>query len=452
MSLRVISSTTLYPSPSSDPSISYDTKIPLTIFDKAAFDLNVSVLYVFQPPMPSNEAMKEGLLKALVHFPHLAGRFATDEQGRPCIHLNNAGVRVIETYIPATLAEQLPFNPNTDIEELFPPIQGIEEIMQIQLNRYACGGLVIGQTCHHHVADGQSMSSFFFAWAKLVRAAGFASEKLDQDDHHVILPYHDRASVVVPRNPLNVEFDHRSIEFRKSCNENVKSSSSIKNLVVNFSVDFMEKLKMKVNEEISNCSGISLPPHRMYTTTFESLLAHVWKKVTQARGLEPDEFTQVRVAVNGRARMKPTVPMEYFGNLVLWAYPRLQVKELLQKNHAYVARAIHEAVARVDNSYFKSFVDFGEVTKEDGGEKLVAMASDVGNLLCPNLEVDSWLSFQFHQMDFGGGSPCAVLPAELPVEGLVIFVPSCIQGGGLDVIMALQHEHVQIFKDICHLY
>ncbi|KAI3886636.1 hypothetical protein MKX03_034730 [Papaver bracteatum] len=450
MSVRVISSTTLYPSPSSDPSICYDTKIPLTIFDKAAFDLNVSVLYVFQPPMPSNEAMKEGLLKALVHFPHLAGRLTTDEQGRPCIYLNNAGVRVIETYIPVTLADQLPFNPNTDIEDLFPPIEGFEEIMQIQLNRYACGGLVIGQTCHHHVGDGQSMSSFYFTWAKLVRAAGLASNKIDQDP--IILPYHDRASVAVPRNPPNVEFDHRSIEFRKTSNENLKSSSTIKNLVVNFSVDFMAKLKMKVNEEISNCTTNSLPPHRMYTTTFECLLAHVWKKVTQARGLEQDEFTQVRVAVNGRARMKPTVPMEYFGNLVLWAYPRLQVKELLEENYAYVAGAIHEAVAQVDNNYFKSFIDFGEVAKEDGGEKLVAMAPDIGNLLCPNLEVDSWMRFQFHHMDFGGGSPCAVLPAELPVEGLVIFVPSCKEGGGIDVVMALQHEHVQIFKDICHLY
>ncbi|OVA03383.1 Transferase [Macleaya cordata] len=441
MAIRLISSTILHPSPSSDPSICFDTKIPLTIFDKAAFDLNVSVLYAFRPPMPSNEAMKEGLLKALVNFPHLAGRFTTDELGRPCIHLNNAGIRVIETYIPTTLAEKLPFNPSTDIEDLFPPIEGIDELLQIQLNRYACGGVVIGQTCHHHVADGQSMSSFFFAWAKLVRGL---------DTHDIILPYHDRASISVPRNPLNVEYDHRSIEFRKSTNlEKVKSSTSIENLVVNFSVDFMNKLKMKVNEEDHNSNGTR--PYQIYST-FECLLAHVWKKVTQARGLEPDECSQVRVAVNGRARIKPPVPMEYFGNLVLWAYPRLKVKELLQENHAYIAKAIHEEVTRVDNRYFKSFIDFGEMSKDDGGEELVSMAADIGNLLCPNLEVDSWMRFQFHNMDFGGGSPCAVLPAELPVEGLVIFVPSCKEGGGVDVVMALLHEHVQIFKQICHTF
>ncbi|KAF8391541.1 hypothetical protein HHK36_023847 [Tetracentron sinense] len=419
-------STILKASSSSKNPIS-NAQIPLTIFDKAAFDLHVAVLYAFRAPVPSNEAIKKGLSKVLVHYPHLAGRIMTDKQGNSCFLLNNAGIRLIETFVPTTLAEQLPFTPATEMGHLLPPVEGIEELLQIQLNRYACGGLVIGQTSHHRVADGQSMSSFNISWARIVRG-------LDVD----LIPFHDRSSVSVPRNPPKFEFNHRSIEFRKSTVLDTSTfSSSIENFVVNFSSDFINKLKSKVSEGNQRYS------------TFECLLAHLWKKVTQARGLAPEECTQVRVAVNGRARMKPAVPMEYFGNLVLWAYPSLRVKDVLEESHSNVAKAIHGAVTGIDNAYFQSFIDFGELAKGDG-EELVATAPEIGNSLCPNLEVDSWLRFQFHDLDFGGGGPCAFLPPNLPVEGLLIFVPSCKEKGGVDVFLALLHEHVQLFKQICH--
>ncbi|KAK9133380.1 hypothetical protein Scep_012908 [Stephania cephalantha] len=383
MAIGLINNTIIKPPASSKATL--PTLVPLTIFDKAAFDLHVAVLYAFRPPMPSNEVMKEALSKVLAHFPHLAGRFTTDGRGRTCIALNNAGVRVSETYLPTTLAEQLPFEPSKDVNHLLPPIEGIEELLQIQLNRYACGGLVIGQTAHHRVSDGQSMSAFFVAWAKLVRG-------LDVEP----LPYHDRLAVSVPRNPPIVEFDHRSIEFKKTdVPDTPVPLSSIQNLSINFTNEFINKLKAKVvNENQTGC--------RRYST-FECLLAHVWKKVTQARELKYDEWTQVRVAVNGRARMKPPVPMEFFGNLVLWAYPKLMVKEVLHESHAYIAKKIHDAVTKVDHKYFQSFIDFGEVASVDEEEEeLEATAPEIGNTLCPNLEVDSWMRFQFHELDFGG--------------------------------------------------
>ncbi|KAK9155691.1 hypothetical protein Sjap_003171 [Stephania japonica] len=429
MAIGLINNTIIKSPPSSKPTL--PTLVPLTIFDKAAFDLHVAVLYAFRPPMPSNEVMKEALSKVLVYFPHLAGRYATDGRGRTCIALNNAGVRVTETYLPTTLAEQLPFEPSKDVNHLLPPVEGIEELLQIQLNRYACGGLVIGQTAHHRVSDGQSMSAFFVAWAKLVRG-------LDVEP----LPYHDRLAVSVPRNPPIVEFDHRSIEFKQTdIPDTPVPLSSIQNLSINFSNEFINKLKAKVlNENQTGC--------RRYST-FECLLAHVWKKVTQARELKYDEWTQVRVAVNGRARMKPPVPMEFFGNLVLWAYPKLMVKEVLHESHAYIAKKIHDAVTKIDHKYFQSFIDFGEVANQDEKE-LEATAPEIGNTLCPNLEVDSWMRFQFHELDFGGGGPCAFYPPNIPVEGLLILLPSCQEGGGVDVVMSLLPQHVKLFKQISH--
>ncbi|TKV91172.1 hypothetical protein SEVIR_9G077166v4 [Setaria viridis] len=58
---------------------------------------------------------------------------------------------------------------------------------------------------------------------------------------------------------------------------------------------------------------------------------HTWgKKIAAARDLKPEEFTQVRaVAVNCRSRASPAVPLDFFGNMVLWAFPWLQVTDLL---------------------------------------------------------------------------------------------------------------------------
>ncbi|XP_020591252.1 tryptamine hydroxycinnamoyltransferase 1-like [Phalaenopsis equestris] len=419
MATEIISTTTLKAtsSPPNHPNI-----IPLTIFDFAAPNFHVPILYAFLPPTPSNESLKSGLSRVLSHFPHLAGRISSDHNRRPFIILNNYGVRVVETEISATLSETLPLDSNSNLSALHPHIgEGVEELLQIQLNRYACGGLVIGTTSHHRVADGQSMSVFFAAWAKMVRVGEAPNPP----------PFLDRNAVVEPRNPPRCEFDHRSIEFKSSgTGSSIEATCTIKNLKVRFSSDFITKVKSGVR-----CS------------TFEALLAHLWRKISAARGLKSNEATKVRVAVNGRARLKsPSIPTEFFGNLVLWAHPKSTVEELTPATNA--VSIIHEAVERIDDAYFRSFIDFGDQMNK--GEDLAATAPAMGNSLCPNLEVDSWLRFNFHDLDFGTGAPCAFLPPNLPVEGLMVFVPSMKEKGGVEVFMALAAEHVEQFKNICY--
>jgi shikimate O-hydroxycinnamoyltransferase len=207
----------------------------------------------------------------------------------------------------------------------------------------------------------------------------------------------------------------------------------IRNLSVHFPEDFLVGLKSCVVG--GRCS------------TFQCLLVHAWKKVTVARGLGPDEFTQIRVAVNCRSRARPPVPMEYFGNMVLWAFPRMRARDLLSSSYAaVVVGVIRDAVSGVDDDYIQSFVDFSEAT----GEELTSTAATPGVSFCPDLEVDSWLGFRFHDLDFGHGPPCAFLPPDIPFEEMLIFVPSTSAKGGVDLFMTLDDEHVKAFKHICH--
>ncbi|KAI3929358.1 hypothetical protein MKW92_001029 [Papaver armeniacum] len=396
--------------------------VPLTIFDKATHDCHEDVYLVFKPPMPPNEVLKDALSKVLVHYPHLAGRFITDNLGRSCIILNNAGVRITETFNPTTLAEQLPFDMSKDSRHLLPPVKGVEELCRVQLNRYACGGLILSFTSHHRVADGQSiLGSFMVSWSRMC---------LDIE----LLPHHDRLVVCQPRNPPRVEFDHGSIEFKKTRNINrympttinLNStpviSSSLETVIINYSAEFINKLKVMVNNNpYERCSTFAL---------------------TQVRGLGLEESSQVRIA-------------EYFGNLVLWAYPRLKVKELLNESHAYIAKAIRDEVNCVNDRYFKSFIDFGSTIYQGNGddlksEELQQTTPEFGSTLCPNLEVDSWLGFPVDGIDFGSGSPCAIMHPSTPFEGLVIFIPAGTEDGGVDVKVTLFTKHVTLFKKIAH--
>ncbi|ERN06671.1 tryptamine hydroxycinnamoyltransferase 1 [Amborella trichopoda] len=404
--------------------------IPLTIFDRAAFDLHVPVIYAFRAPMPSNDALKHGLSEVLSHYPKLAGRLSTDPvSGLPCILLNNAGARVVEARVSAPLATYLPLHSSPALSILHPLIdETVEELLQVQITRFSCGGIILGTTGHHKAADGQSMSIFFLEWSRTVRAM---SEGGDPPPLPALAPVHDRL-MLAPRDPPCPMFGHREIEFQSVSKAPASEPpAQFENVVVHFPAEFVASLKAAGGGRYS---------------TFECLLAHVWKKVTIARGINTKADTHVRIAVNGRARLWPHVPMGYFGNLVLWAHPKLKAEELLALNIADTARAIHENVGKIDDAYFRSFIDFGALAQE---EELVATAPAEGTSLSPNLEVDSWLRFDFGDLNFGTGGPCAFLPPWLPIEGLLVFVPSYKEKGGVDMFMAISPDHLPKFQQIC---
>lgn len=207
---------------------------------------------------------------------------------------------------------------------------------------------------------------------------------------------------------------------------------------VHFTLDFLSKLKAKASISLVNKSY----------STFESLVAHLWRKITKARGLGGLEETHLRISVNGRTRMIPRVPNEYFGNLVLWAFPTSRVKDLDSEPVSYAAQLIHDAITNVNDTYFKSFIDFAthEVEKED----LVPTAEMNKLILWPNLEVDSWMRFPFHDMDFGEGCPYFFIPSYYPIEGMMFLLPSFIEDGSIDAFVPLFHDNLSIFKQIVY--
>ncbi|XP_020200693.1 putrescine hydroxycinnamoyltransferase-like [Aegilops tauschii subsp. strangulata] len=147
--------------------------------------------------------------------------------------------------------------------------------------------------------------------------------------------------------------------------------------------------------------------------------------------------------------MRPSVPREYFGNVVLWAFPRSDVGELVPRLVGHAAELIYRAVASMDDAYFCSFMDFassGAVVVEG----LVPTADSEQAVVCLDLEMDAWLGINFHGLDFGGSGPFRVMPTYYPMEGSLFLVPSTLGDGSMEASVALFHNHLEEFKRICH--
>ncbi|KZV43962.1 agmatine coumaroyltransferase-2-like [Dorcoceras hygrometricum] len=303
--------------------------IPLSVFDLVTYDQHVAIIYVYRPPIPSNMTVELGLRKALYVYREWAGRLHVDNEGNHVILLNDEGVRFVEASIDRALDHIMPIIPSTSLLCLHPSLEGVVELVQVQVTRFSCGSMAVGFTAHHFVADGHATSNFLVAW-------GLACRGLKIDP----LPFHDR-EIFYPQNPPSFEFDHRGVEYISKTFKQIYPliDHGIEDIVsykVRFTSDFLSALKAKASSMRENAKPYS---------TFESIVAHVWRAITKARGMHASETTHVRISVDGRERLNPRVPKGYFGNLVLWAFAKSKVSNLLNEPLPYAAKLLHDAVA-----------------------------------------------------------------------------------------------------------
>ncbi|KAL7115921.1 hypothetical protein ACP275_04G211200 [Erythranthe tilingii] len=409
--------------------------IPLSVFDRVTYNQHLAVIYAYCPPTPPNITLELGLRTALGVYPEWAGRLGKDNYGNPIILLNDEGIRFVEAYVDCALDKTIIFKPSSSLLRLHPSLEGVVELVQVQITRFTCGSMVVGFTAHHLVADGNSTSSFLVAWGRASRGLEISP-----------LPFPDR-TIFYPRNPPKFEFEHKGVEY---VTKNLKQvypliNCNVDDIVVHkvhYSVDFLSNLKAKTSSTYGN--------NNKPFSTFDSIVAHLWRAITRARGLHGYETTRVRMSVDGRARLNPKVPNEYFGNLVLWAFASAKVNDLLTNPLPYAANLLHEAVIKINDNYFKSFIDFAnhKVNEEDLVPNTTADTQE--SILWPNLEVDSWLRFPFYDLDFGKGGPHIFMPSFFPTEGMIFLVPSFIGDGSIDVFVPLFQQSLTIFKQICY--
>ncbi|KAK6911089.1 hypothetical protein RJ641_000019 [Dillenia turbinata] len=393
-------------------------------------------VYFYRPNGSANffdgRVMKEALSKALVPFYPMAGRLKRDEDGRIEIDCNADGVLFVEAETTAVIDDFGDFAPTLELRKLIPTVDysaGISAypLLVLQVTYFKCGGASLGVGMQHHVADGASGLHFVNTWSDMARGLGVT-----------IPPFIDR-TLLRARDPPQPAFYH--VEYQPPPLKNAPPQPTKGQLgtdstavsIFKFTRDQLNILKAKCKEDGNTTSYSS----------YELLAGHVWRSACKARGLTDDQDTKLYIATDGRARIQPALPPGYFGNVIFTTTPIAVAGDLQSKPIWYAGSVIHNALARMDNDYLRSALDYLEMQPD-----LAALVRGAHTFRCPNLGITSWTRLPIHDADFGWGRPIFMGPGGIAYEGLAFLLPSPDNDGSLTLAISLQTEHMKLFEKI----
>ncbi|KMT17933.1 hypothetical protein BVRB_2g034560 [Beta vulgaris subsp. vulgaris] len=384
--------------------------LPLSELDQISVITHSSVLYFYDKPTkeewlnPSNNkimnTLKESLSHALVPFYPLAGRLSYKGEGRFELECNAMGAELVEVESTMKMVDFGDFYSCTKkLRELLvpmsyytKPIQDLP-VLAVQITRFRCGGLSLGMSMSHVVADGRSAFHFIKEWGRL--ALGKPLEEAPFLDRRILRAEAHQKTVVDQSERMNYFSQLRLGED--------KWGKQVSPTFVVLTKDMIMRLK-EVANSISNREIVKDHLRRPYSR-FEVVAAHVWRCVCKARELKSEDMSTLMVAVAAHDRMEPPLPSSFFGNAVVDAEISSSVGELISRPLSYACSIVREAIQKVTNEYILASIEF---LKKQQNLTKYQYIDDRGIMEGPaygdhNITVVSWLNLSSHGVDFGWG-------------------------------------------------
>ncbi|KAH7569230.1 hypothetical protein JRO89_XS06G0127300 [Xanthoceras sorbifolium] len=261
------------------------------------------------------QELKESLSKALVLFYPLAGRLGHDENGRIEIKCNAEGALFVEADTDSALDDFNDFAPSSQLSHLLPKIDYSAEISSYPLLISQCGA-ALGVGLHHILADGASTFNFVNTWASITRGVSPS-----------MTPMHDR-TLLWDRVPT----------------------------IFKITLEQLETLRTGLRKE----EQTTMTKKRY--SNYEVLAAHIWRCTCKARSLANDQETKLYMPVDGRSKLDPPLPLEYFGNAIFYATSIALSGDLQSEPLMDTIERVHKAVKQMDDEYLRSAIDYVEET------------------------------------------------------------------------------------------
>ncbi|KAI3725078.1 hypothetical protein L1987_64853 [Smallanthus sonchifolius] len=354
--------------------------------------IHILTVYFYRPNGSSNffdpAVLKEALADVLVSFFPMAGRLGTDGDGRIEIICNSEGVLFVEAEADCSVDDLGEITPSPEVRRLVPTVDYSGDICSYplvitQVTRFKCGGVSLGCGLHHTLSDGLSSLHFINTWSDKARGLSVA-----------VPPFFDR-SLLRARDPPTPMFDHveyhqpPSMITQSENQEAVSHPKSASTLMLRLTFGQINDLKSKAKGDGST-----------YYSTYEILAAHLWRCACKSRGLSDNQPTKLYVATDGRSRMNPPLPPGYLGNVIFTATPIMKAGEFKSEPLGDTARRMHNELARMDDQYLRSAIDYLELTPD-----LSTLVRGPSYFASPNLNVNSWTRLPIYDSDFGWGRP-----------------------------------------------
>ncbi|MDF5581111.1 acyltransferase, partial [Vibrio parahaemolyticus] len=152
----------------------------------------------------------------------------------------------------------------------------------------------MGLAFNHAVLDGTATWQFMTSWAEICSGSPSTSAP----------PFLDRTKARNTRVKLDLSLPEPN--GPPTSNGEAKPAPALREKIFKFSESAIDKIKSTVNE---NPPSDGSKPF----STFQALSSHVWRHVSHARNLKPEDYTVFTVFADCRKRVDPPMPETYFG-------------------------------------------------------------------------------------------------------------------------------------------
>ncbi|KAH7865561.1 hypothetical protein Vadar_008273 [Vaccinium darrowii] len=351
--------------------------------------------------------LKRSLSDALTLYYPFAGRM-TDESSVDC---RDQGADFFEARVDTRLSEFLE-SPQVEVLSQFVPSVSEESgglVLAIQLNCFNCGGIAIGISIAHRIADGCTLSMFAKAWKATARG-----------DTNLVAPFFVTSSLFPPKDLFGQKPRLKSPERWPVTKRFCFGSSKIATL----------------KAEVKSSSGSSaVQPSRV-----ELVTAAIWKWIMARKGDNRCRLSVATHSVNLRRRMDPPLSEYVFGNVIRGAYAlgdgEMDLGELLSK--------MREAIGKIDTEYLK------ELQGKNGYDMIMRNSKKVVEWYSDK-EVDyimftSWCRFPIYEADFGWGKPVWVSSASWDTKNTIMLMDSVADIGGIEAWITMNEEDMIKFE------
>lgn len=374
--------------------------------------------------------LKDGLSVVLDEFYQLAGKLGRDDDGvfkvmydddmegvevlEAIVDVNNDGIMVSVDDLASKeditmMKELVPYNGILNLEGLKRPL------FAIQLTKLR-DGLAIGCAFNHAVLDGSSTWHFMSSWAEICNGAHSVSQ----------LPFLTRTKARSTR----VSLDIPEVPSQPDLTTVSADAPKLREKLFRFSAAAVEKIK-KAHNAVGPTNGTTAPSGPPFST-FQSLSSHIWRAVTAARELKPEEPTVFTIFADCRKRVDPPMPDSYFGNLIQAIFTGTAAGLLLGNPPEFAAGTVKAAIEAHD----AAAID--KRNKEWEDKPIIFQYKDAG-MNC--VAVGSSPRFKVYEVDFGFGKPERVRSgANNRFDGMVYLYPEKGGGKGIDVEISLESK------------
>ncbi|TYJ01844.1 hypothetical protein E1A91_A13G183100v1 [Gossypium mustelinum] len=164
--------------------------------------------------------------------------------------------------------------------------------------------------------------------------------------------------------------------------------------------------------EVSTLRSL-LPLHLCHCTTkFELLTACLWRCRTIALNLNPNEKVRMLCTGNLRSKFNPSLPLGYYGNVIVFPAAITTVRNLLHNPLGYTVELVKQAKASMTKEYAKSVAALMVLRA-----KQLNFTKIVGSFVVSDLT-----KIGFEDIDFGWGK--AVFAGAAKAVGVISFFVS----------------------------